>query len=97
MIKISYSRRFGSIPMWVEDRAASILEDKMIFYKNSLKADYGLAGVRYEIPEQSRIRDDLCTISLGRPFLSVLGENMRGYMGDDTQVVAFLPDRIKSQ
>lgn len=93
LITISYTGAFGSLPLKLGGKAASILEDKLIFCRNSFKANYGLSKVSYTVPPESPIYQDLNHIGLGKPILSVLGVNMRGTMGEDTQVLAFLPKR----
>lgn len=70
----------------------SILVDKLIWCNNIFNAKFGLTKVKYTVSPGTSLCDDLREIGLKKPILSIMGENMRGYMGDDTQVVAFLPD-----
>jgi hypothetical protein len=93
LITINYEKALGSVPFNVGGNAASILEDKLIFCMNSFRANYGITKVTYDIQSGSPLYRDINRIGLGNPILSVLGEKMRGVMGENTQVLAFLPNR----
>lgn len=95
IISIKYGVKVGKLPMRLGGGVFSILEDKLIWCNNIFKAKFGLAKVEYIILPESLIQKDLQKIGIKKPVLSIMGENMRGYMGDETQVVAFLPDRNK--
>ena len=95
LISIKYGRRLGDVSMWLGGGAMSILDEKLVYCNNHFKANFGLSSVRYEISENSPIYNDMKNIGLNRPLLSVLGENMKGYMGENTQIIAFFPDMAK--
>jgi hypothetical protein len=52
-------------------------------------AKFGLTKVKYTIFPDTSFQNDFKRIGIKKPILSIMGRNMRGYMGDDTQVVAF--------
>lgn len=93
LIRIYYGKAIGSLLIKLGGNAASILEDKLIFCTNIFRANYGLSKVSYDIPKESKLYQDLDSIGLGKPIVSFLGKKMRGVMGDNTQVLAFLPNR----
>lgn len=93
MISIQYGRKMGQLPMSLGGGVFSILEDKLIWCNNIFKAKFGFTKVEYDIQPEALLYDDMQKIGIGKPLLSFMGENMRGYMGDETQVVAFLPNR----
>ncbi len=91
LITINYGKAMGAVPFTLGGNAASMLENKLMLCRNSFKARYGLAKVTYSVPAGSPLHDDLGRMGLGDPLCSVLGRNMRGVMGADTQAVAFFP------
>jgi acetoacetate decarboxylase len=95
IFSLKYKAQFGRLPVRLGGGVFSILEDKLIWCNNIFNAKFGLTKVEYNIPKDTLIQNDLLRIGIKKPILSVMGEEMRGYMGDDTQVVAFLPDRNK--
>lgn len=92
---MKYAAKLGKLPARISGGVFSILEDKLIWCNNIFKAKFGLTKVKYHCPKGTSFGMDLKKIGLRNPILSIMGEQMRGYMGDDTQAVAFLPDRHK--
>lgn len=95
IISIMYKKQVGILPLRLAGGVYSILEDKLIWCNNIFKARFGFTKVEYITLPESLIQKDIQKIGIKKPILSIMGQNMRGYMGDDTQVVAFLPDRCK--
>ena len=95
LLSIAYAAPIGRIPLRLGGGVFSFLEDKLIWCNNIFKAKYGLTKVAYTIARDSVLRNDWDKMGITKPFLSIMGRNMRGLMGDDTQVAAFFPDRSK--
>lgn len=95
VFSISYKAQFGRLPMKLGGGVFSILEDKLIWCNNIFKAKFGFTKVKYNITQNSLIKNDLLKLGIKKPMLAVMGQKMSGYMGDDTEVVAFLPSRSK--
>jgi hypothetical protein len=95
VFSINYKAQLGRLPLRLGGGVFSILEDKLIWCNNIFKARFGFTKVEFIIPKDTLLQKDLQRIGIKKPILAIKGENMRGYMGDDTQVVAFLPDRRK--
>jgi acetoacetate decarboxylase len=96
IMTIRYEKATGSLPLKLGGNAVSILDDKLIFCTNSFKASFGISKVTYDIPSDSPVHRDMTSIGLRSPIFSILGENMKGYMGENTQVLAFLPNRSRN-
>lgn len=95
IFSIKYTEPIGRLPLRLGGGVFSILKDKLIWCNNIFKAKFGLSKVKYTIPPNTSFHNDLKRIGIKKPFLSIMGIKMRGYMGDDTQVVAFFPDKCK--
>jgi hypothetical protein len=95
IISIRYKAQFGKLPLKLRGRVFSILGDKLIRCNNIFKAKFGLTKVEYSIPQDSLLQLDLVNMGFTKPIFTIMGEEMTGFMGEDTEVVAFLPDRWK--
>lgn len=88
LIHFDYHSRPGSVRFTGGASLLSIVDDKVFYCENRLRAKWRLCRVRFRFPDNNPLYEDFKKMGIDKPCLSVSGSHMRGEMGLNQQFIA---------